>query len=178
MRSLEIKPWMWVSAALVLISGLLAAIVLAAQPISDEALKAQFSRQRKEMELLVSILSSNPAVFMIQRNPNSKGTLEAGDELGHPVPMLTSTVSQLQRLFDYLDCDYVSRNASEVSLAPKRNGIEDLHPGGYKTFVFCSTPPGSIVSSIDEFRRRNPGKYDCYQHLDGPWYIKWQEAHY
>lgn len=158
---------------------MLVSIALAIRPISDEALSAQFEKHRNEWERLMSVFQHYPEIAMVQRHAESGRLLTGTDKAGSTVSMsdMGSSVGELLQLFELLRCDYISRSDSEITVALRRNGIEDLYPGGYKVIAICSNQPAFIVSSIDDFRRENRGKYRFYKHLDGPWYIKYEQAH-
>lgn len=147
------------------------------RPISDEAMAARFAKQRPQWEHLISILQTNHGINFFQRHSENRKLLIGTDKAGRTKPMseIGSSAEWLQ-LFDLLNLDYVSRCDLEVTAAFRRNGIEDIYPGGYKVIALCSNQPQFIVNSIDDFRRRNRGTYRYYQHLAGPWYIKYEQA--
>ena len=154
-------------------------IVRRVRPASDGGLASRFVKQSNEIERLVSVVRNAPQISIVQRHANSNGILLAQNQSGQTIPLsaLSNASLELPRLFDIVDCDYVSRNPSEFTIAFRRNGIEDLYPGGIKVIAFCSIAPTSIVSSIDDFRRKNRGRYGVYQSLGGSWFIKYEEAH-
>lgn len=162
-----------------LVGGMLTSIALTIRPISDKSLTAWFFKHRNEWERLMSVVHNDPRVTIVQRHSQSSRLLIGTDKAGRTISMseMGSSAGELLRLFDVLGCDYVSRSALETKAALRRNGIEDLYPGGYKVIAICSNQPPVVVSSIDDFRQQNPGKYRYYQHLDGPWYIKYEQAH-
>jgi hypothetical protein len=155
------------------------AVALKLAPMSDGRLASRFAKQSNEIERLVSIVREAPTISIVQRHSESNSLLLVVDNAGRVIPasVLGQPSLELHRLFGVVDCDYVSRNASEFTLAFRRNGIEDLYPGGIKVIAFRSTPPTSIVSSIDDFRRNNRGNYDFYQHLGGCWYVKYEQVY-
>ena len=154
-------------------------IALRLRPSSDEALAVRFARQSNDIQRLVSIVQGPSEIAIVQRHAKSNGVVLVLNRAGQIIPgsVLGQAASELPRLFGAVDCDYVSQNPPDVTVAFRRNGIEDLYPGGIKVIAFCSVPPTSVVSSIDDFRRKNRGRYGIYQHLAGPWYIKYEEAH-
>src|SRR5258705_13424585 len=68
-------------------------------PTSDEA---RFMNRRHEMEQLVSIIGSNPAISIVRRHAQSKHLLLATDHSGRPIPLATlgQSTAQLLRLFE------------------------------------------------------------------------------
>ena len=175
----ESRSWPRVAGLSLVCCGLVVAIALKIRPVSDESLAALFTEERTSLDRLVSVLAGNPAISCVQRHAESNDVLLATDNAGRwtPASATVPAAGEVQRLFDQLGCDYASRGASEITVAFRRNGIEDLHPGGCKVLAFCSAQPEFVVSSIDDFRRHNRGRYGCYRHLEGSWYIKYEQAH-
>lgn len=180
MSDIDLSKLLTIPAAL--LAACLAVVVLLwflVTPASDDTLALRFKKQRTQMERLVSLMRSNRSYSFVQRHSQTPHVVLITDEAGRsrPASEVGPAAVELRKLFKAVGCDYISRHGSEVTIAPPRKGIEDIYPGGYKVFAFCPTQPAFVVKSIDEARRRYPGTYGFYRHLEGPWYIKYEQAH-
>jgi hypothetical protein len=177
---LMIKRWPITIVALLFVGCVLAvAVSIMCRPTSDDWIIDYFERHRTELDQLVSIVAADQTLLFIQRHSQSNTVILVTEAAGHL--RITREMGQddvlLQRLFDAIGCDFVSKHNSEIIIAPRRSGIEDLYPGGYKVIVFRSTQPDLVVDSLDDFRRQNPGRYGVYRSLVDAWYIKYKAAH-
>jgi hypothetical protein len=169
----------WICLALLLVvCAIVIAVAFIVRVPSDVALTHWFSEHRSKLEALVSLVESNSVICFIQRS-DPKSTLIVTDKENRLISETEAPwiYRESRPLFDALNCDYVSKSDSEIIVGLHRNGIEDLYPGGFKVIAFRTNRPTFIVSSIDDERRRSPGKYDLYLPMAGSWYLKYEEAH-
>lgn len=162
-----------------LVLGLIGILFLFIYPVGDDSVQRQFEKHRNELERLAYLVSADPNVFFFRRNERTNSILFVADKKIREIPTSTihSSSAEILRLFESVNCESVARGDGEIEIRFPGKCFEHFYPGGYKLIALSSNRPAIIVPSIDSYRRRNPGKYGFYKHLDGDWYIKYMRAH-
>lgn len=173
------KKTAYITIAVLAVSVSLLIVVVRNSAMDDKESSSFFARNRDSMDKLVAIVGADTNALIIQRHAKRPDVLLHVDSSGRTeeVDRSGSQGKELYRLFNEVGLQYVLTDKEELVFARNETTLEWLYPGGTRVFVFRSSPPILLVSSIDSFQKMNRGSYDAYMHLSQMWYVKYVEAH-
>jgi hypothetical protein len=145
-------------------------------PTDEEACRL-FQRQEHALNELIRRFQADTNLVAIKRHSQRSKVLRSmsADGRSKDVKLDGKTESVYYRLFRQVNCEQIVRGQDETMVELRGTGFEWLYPGGKKVYVFRCSAPGLLVTSIDDYRSTNRGRYDAYLLLTNSWFLKYVE---